>query len=156
MKNSAESAIAATLELTATERPELLDFQLEAFLNSPMRFAVLELANAFGVPREKLALTAYKACLDLDKLEKRRGVWRNPAQVLESPNVAALYQLCSARQGRVPGITRRRRLEAICQKLELAWELARDRAWIEAFIGPPLPAEESSNEGRAQDDQSST
>lgn len=139
MKNSAEGAVVAVLELTASECPELLDFQLETFLNSPMRFAVLELTTAFDVPHEKLALTVYKACLDLDKLEKRRGAWRDPAQVLESPNVAALFQLCSARMGRVTAVTRRRRLEAVCRKLGQAWELARDRAWIEAFIGPPLP-----------------
>ena len=139
MKNSAEGAIVAALELTASERPELLDFLLETFLNSPMRFAVLELANAFDVPQGKLALTFYKACVDLDKLEKLRRVWRDPAQVLEAPNVAALYQTCSARVGRVAGLTRRRRLEGLCLKLERAWEQARDRAWIEAFIGPPLP-----------------
>ena len=146
MKNSAEGAIVAALELAASERPELLDFLLETFLNSPMRFAVLELATALGVPERKLALTFYKACLDLDKLEKLRLVWRDPAQVLEAPNVAALHQICRARMGRVDGIARRRRLEGLGLKLERAWEQARDRAWIEAFIGAPLSSGASDGE----------
>lgn len=146
-RRSTEGAVAAVLELTGSERPELLDFQLETFLNSPMRFAVLELSAAFDVSREKLAVTVYKACQDLDRLEKRRGVWRDPALVLESPNVAALYYVCAARLGRVAAAGRRRRLEGTCRKLEQAYELARNRAWIEAFIGPPLASPGAEAEG---------
>ena len=62
-----------------------------------------------------------------------------PVMVLEAPNVAALYRVCSARMGRIAGVARRRRLEGVCRKISSAWERARDRAWIEAFIGPPLP-----------------
>lgn len=47
--------------------------------------------------------------------------------------------VCRARVGRVQGtVARLRRLETILRKLERAYDPARDRAWIEAFIGPPL------------------
>lgn len=133
------AATAAVLELIAAEQPELLDFQLEAFLNSALRFAVCELAAVFGVPLEKVGFVVYKATRDLDRLEQRRGAWRDPAKILESPNVAALAQLCRARGGRVRTVHRRRKLEAILRKLERSQDLARSRAWIEDFIGPPLP-----------------
>lgn len=136
-------ATAAVLELIAAEQPDLLDFQLEAFLNSAIRFAVRELAASFGVPLEQMGLTVYKASRDLDRLEKRRGPWRDPAKILESPNVAALVHLCCARGGRVRAVNRRRKLDAILRKLERAHELTRSRAWIEDFIGPPLPARQA-------------
>ncbi len=138
MTNSATDAAAAVLELSGSERPELLDFQIEALLNSPFRFCLQQLARDFEVPLAKLGLVIHRACHHLDRLEKRRAAWRDPAKVLESPNVAALVHVCRARVGRVQGITRRRRLETLGLKLERAHERARDRAWIEAWIGPTL------------------
>ena len=136
--NGPTSTVVDLLELTATERPELLEFHVETLLNSVMGFAVHQLAADFGVPLEKVGLTLYQASQDVDRLVKRRGVWRNPAQVLESPNVSALLYLCRARAHRLHGTARQRRLDVILRKLERADELARSRAWIEDFIGPPV------------------
>ena len=101
MTGSPLQAVVAALELAASERPQLLDFELDTFLNSPIQFAVRELASVFGVPLEQVGRTVYKACLDLDKLGRRRGAWKDPGETLESPNVAALLHLCQARVGRV-------------------------------------------------------
>lgn len=110
---SVPAPLVAILELVASEHPEVLDFQLETLLNSVMRSAVLQLAADLGVPLAKLGQTVYRASLDLDRLEKRRGVWRDPVRILESPNVAALLHVCAARAGRVQGVVRRRKLEMI-------------------------------------------
>lgn len=138
MGESPLQGLVAVLELIASSRPDLLDLQLETLLNSVMRFGVRELAGVLDVPVERMGLTVYRACLDLDRLEKRRGAWRDPGKVLESPNVAALVRVCEARVGRVRRVVRRRRLEGILCKLEQAHELAMSRAWIEEFIGPPV------------------
>lgn len=138
MRDSSREAVVAVLELSAAERPELLHFQLHVLLNSSMRLAVLELARIFAEPVEKVGETLYRASLDLDRLEAWRRVWRDPAQFLDSPNVAALYHLCGARVGRVRSLVRRRKLEEILRKLEQAYELAKSRAWTEEFIGPSL------------------
>ena len=139
MMNSPVDAVAAVLELSGSERPELLELQIEALLHSPLRYCLLQLATDFGVPMAKLGLVVYTACGDLDRLERRRVVWSDPAEVLSSPNVAALVHVCRARVGRVAGITRRQRLEAIVlERLERAYAHAEERAWIEAFNEAPL------------------
>ena len=142
MSNTPTDAISAILELTASGRPQLLGFQLEALLNCPQRYALQQLAVELDVPAEKLARAIYQARLDLDRLEKRRGVWRDPGEILDSPNVPALLSLCRARLGRIASDQRRRRLEVIARRLEAAHELARSRAWIVEFIGEPLSMRE--------------
>lgn len=132
-------AVVAVLEVLASERPELLAFELEALLNSPFRFAVQELHGALGVRLEELALVLYAASADLGKLEQLRRAWRDPRKVLSSPNVPCLLILCRARLGRIRGVRRRHKLEVVLRKLGAAHEHARSRAWIEDFIGPPLP-----------------
>ena len=132
---SAVEATAAVLELIATEQPGLLEFQLEALLNSAVRFAVSDLATAFDVPVNRLATVFYQASCDLDRLEQRRGAWRDPVKVLDSPNLAALAYLCRARYQRTRATPHRRKLAAMLRKLEAAQETARSKAWIEAFIG---------------------
>jgi len=130
----------AVLELIASEQPELLEFQAHVLWNGTMSFAVEELAAAFSVPPQELAGAIGRACHDLDRLEKRRGAWRDPGQVLGTrPNLAALRHLCQARLRRAWHLPRRRRLERIYQKLEAAYAHARTRAWIDDFIGS-LPA----------------
>ena len=138
MNEQAMTAVANLLELIATDRPELLDLQQDTLLNSPLQFAVRNLAAAFGVPQDRVAATVYRACQDLDKLTATRRVWSDPAQVLESPNVAALYHVCYGRLGRTAG-PKRGRLEITYRRLRKAHELQRSRDWIEAFIGRPRP-----------------
>lgn len=135
--SSAES-VTALLELTASQRPELLGLQLQTVSTSAMRSTLYELAHTFDVPPERVRATVAKACQDLDRLEGQRGKgWRDPKKVLEAPNVAALFHLCRARVGRISTGRRRRHLESIVRKLKLARDLDRNRAWIEDFIGLP-------------------
>ncbi len=138
LKRRARTAVIELLELSASGRPELLDFQLDALLNSPVRYAVRDLASILDVPREKIAVTIYRACQDLDKLSATRRVWSDPSQVVDSPNVAALYHVCKARLSRTPG-AKRGRLEINLRRLGKAYQLLKGRRWIEDFIGRPLP-----------------
>ncbi len=125
------------LEVTASGCPRVLDFLVSTALKSPARSAAYELATAFDVAHDQVGRTVYQACVDLDRLERLRGPWRDPAKVLDAPNLAALLYVCCARLNRVSNLSRQRRLERIQRRLEPAYELARSRAWIEAFIGPP-------------------
>ena len=149
-RESPVATLASTLELAAAKRPLLLDFLLETVSNSPLRFAAHQLASDLGVPLESVALTVYRASLYLDKLEKRRSAWRNPGQILSFSNIAALDQVCKARLGRVSGTARRRRLGAIRRRLQEAHELARCRAWLEAFIGSPFQKDGCADERDAR------
>ncbi len=132
-------SVVALLEVTASGHPRLVDFQLRTILNSPARSAVYDLASAFNVPHDQVGQTVYKACIDLDRLERRRGAWRDPAKIIGSPNLAALLHVCHARLNRVTKLARERRLETTLHRVKRAYEIARSRAWIEAFIGEPLP-----------------
>ncbi len=138
LKRRARAAVVELLELTASCRPELLDFQLDALVNSPVRYAVRDLASIMGVAREKIAITIYRACQDLDKQSATRRVRSDPTQVLDSPNVAALYHVCKARLSRTTG-AKRGRLEINLRRLGKAYQLLKGRRWIEDFIGRPLP-----------------
>ncbi len=138
-KSQAMTAVVELLELTASNRPELLDFQLDTLLNSPVRFAVRNLASTLDVSIGKVAVTIYRACNELDQLTMMRRVWSDPGQVLESPNVAGLYHVCQARLGRTSG-PKRGRLEITLRRLRKANDLLQRRQWIEDFIGRPAPA----------------
>ncbi len=138
-------AAAAVLELAASEHPELLEFQVHVLANGTMSFALDKLASSLDVPRRQLAPTVLRACKDLDRLERRKGTWREPAKILDEPNLAALFYVGSARLERVSIPPRRQRLERVVRKVERAYGLARSRAWIEAFIGP-LPQKQPSTE----------
>ncbi len=139
-------ATAAVLELTASEQPELLDFQAHVLCNSSMSFAVQKLAAAFDVPLEKVGPTVSRACKDLDRLENHRGASWEPAKILEAPNLAALLYLCKARLNRVQDVKRRLRLGKVLRRLKPAYDLARARAWVDDFIGP-LPAKAQEAQG---------
>ncbi len=124
------------LEVTASGHPQLVDYTLGLVLRSPARSAVYELAAAFDVSHDQVGREIHQACAGLDRLERLRGPWRDPAKILGTPNLAALLYVCYARRNRVSTPARQRRLERILRRVERAYELARSRAWIEAFIGP--------------------
>ncbi len=142
-------AMIAVLELIGSEQPQFLEFQAHVLGNSPMSFVLQKLAQELGVPAEKAAKAIGQACRDLDRLEKQRGRWQDPAKVVGSPNLAALRHACGARVGRVFDIARRRRLEVIQRRVEAAYGLARTRAWVDDFIGP-LPARPGEVQGDAR------
>ncbi len=152
MNSHATGAVAELLEVTAAGHPQLLDYLLGLVLRSPARSALYELAAAFDVPHDQVGREIHRACVDLDRLERLRGAWRDPAKILGSPNLAALLYVCYARRNRVSTLARQRRLENILRRVERAYELARSRAWIEAFIGPmPEKAQEAKGDNRSRD-----
>ncbi len=149
MKSNAVGAITELLEVVASGHPQLLELQLEVVMKSPARSAVYELAAVFDVPHDQVGREILRACVDLDRLERLRGTWRDPAKILGSPNLAALLYVCYARRNRVSKLARQQRIERILRRVERAYELARSRAWIEAFIGPlPEKTQEVENADR--------
>ncbi len=134
-RRPAEASV-AVLELTASEDPGLLDFTAHALSTSEMRFAVDGLAAELGVPPGRVGRAIGRACQQLDRLEKHRGFWRDPAQVVETPNLATLRCVCHVRFDRLAPGTRRTRLEKVLRRLDAAWELARTRAFIDDFLSP--------------------
>ncbi len=137
--NSNAGAVTELLELTASGLPQRLGYQLELVLKSPARSGVYELAAAFDVSHDQVGQAVYQACKDLDRLERHRGRWRDPAKVLDSPNLTALLYVCQARLHRVSKLARQTRLTRILRRVDRAHERARSRAWIEAFIGEVAP-----------------
>ena len=138
IRDRSVEAVVAILELIGSEHPQLLDFQLDTLIHSTTRFAVHELASAFAVRVPQVGQAIHRACLGLDTLERRRARWKDPALVLQSPNIVALLHVCRARAARVADRYRRRKLEIIERRLQAARELARSRKWIEEFIGAPV------------------
>ncbi|MCP3963759.1 MAG: hypothetical protein GY719_38475 [bacterium] len=138
------------LELTASGLPQRLSFQLDVVMKSPARSALYELAAVFDVPHDQVGQAVFRACKDLDRLERQRGRWRDPAKILDSPNLAALRHVCHARLNRVSKLARQHRLERILQRVEQAYELARSRAWIEAFIGEVAPEKQHTAGGESK------
>ncbi len=129
-------AMAAMMELMATHRPDLLPVYLDMATNSPARFAVLELASDFNLREaNELHQATLKIISDLDRLERRRGGWRHPRQVVQDPNVSGLLHFCRARIQNVNGLGRRRRLEVMARKLQRVYDREKTHAWITDFIG---------------------
>lgn len=128
--------VVAMIELIASQRPDLLSIYLDLASNSPARYAVLELVEDFNVRETKdLHQAVIKAVADLDRLERRRGGWRHPEQVVSSPNVGGLLYLCRARIHSAMATGRRRRLEVLARKLQRAHDREKTHAWITDFIG---------------------
>ena len=129
-------AVAAMLELVTSQRPDLLPAYLDMASNSPARFAVLELASELGIrDADDFYPTLLKIVADLDRLERRRGGWKHPRQIVQNPNIAGLLYFCRARISNVSGIGRRRRLEVMARKLQRVHDREKTRAWITDFIG---------------------
>ncbi len=130
------------LELTASHAPELLPFAAELLRAGPLRFAVAELAADWGIGLELLPTTVELATLGLDTLDRHRSRWRDPATVLDAPNVGALAALAEARLARVTKPAPRRRLNRVCLKLRRVAEHQRGKQWIVDFLaespGAPL------------------
>ncbi len=133
-------ATLALLEIVGSKQPTLIEFQTQALLDSPLSFALRELAATFGVAPEDVGEAVGRACTHLARLERHRRTWRDPAEVVESPNLAALVSVCRARIRRTSPAKRRQKLERILRRIEPAHRLVQTRAWIDDFLGP-LPAE---------------
>lgn len=133
---SLRDTVVAMIELIAAHRPDLLKVYLEMATDSPARFAVAELASDCNV-REigDLNRITQKIIADLDRLERRRGGWQHPKQVVQNPNIGGLLRFCRARIQNVNSLGRRRRLEVMARKLQRVHDREKTHAWITDFIG---------------------
>ncbi len=76
--SSVAAAVTSSLELIATEQPQLLEFQLEMLLNSPARDIVLRLAKDLAAPHDRLGVVLITLAMP------RRCPSRNTPQFLET------------------------------------------------------------------------
>ncbi len=130
----------ATLETLASECPALLGYAVRTLLASPARPDLLNLAHRWGAEPKQLAATVLNASTGLDQIERRRGRWSTPRQVINGPQLPptlALLQLAIIRAERVAGAARRRRLSGIIRKLSRAHDAETQRARIQSFLRPP-------------------
>ena len=134
--NPLRENLAAMTELLAGKRPDLLPVYLDIVCHSPASFAVLELASDCDVRDTKdLHRAVLKIMADLDQLERKRGGWKHPREVVHRPNAGGLLRFCHARIQNTTGVGRRRRLEVIARKLQRVYEQEKTLAWITDFIG---------------------
>ena len=127
------------LEFIASERPELLKALLSVAEDSPARFALLQIAEQWGIEMKDLLRLALKTAQHLDRLESRHGPRLTKDYLARQRYLFALHHFAVERYERVTGQRRRRRLRNILQRLEAGLEDARQRQRIEKIIG--LPAE---------------
>ncbi len=130
--------VVAVLEAIASERPDLLRPLVSALEHSPAGGELVAIAKAWNKPVDLLAEVAVTTSEHLERLERRRGVWRHPSQLVASPNVPALASFAQARRDRVPGLDRYRRLDMLALKLGRIAELEHERRAIEAFLREPV------------------
>ncbi len=132
------TAVITTLELVASERNDYTLWMLETLKNSPSRFLVLQLEKEWEVENsEALAALIVKAVHDLDRLEKRRS-FQDPRKIVSRPHIPALCSFAQARRGRVEGIARGRRLEAISRRLKRMYDHEQSKRKLEAFMNKPM------------------
>ncbi len=138
--------VAGLFELVASERPDLLGPLVDALEYSRAAGGVADLVKTWGIGPEdragELTLIAAKTSAHLDRLERLRRVWRHPRQVIENPNVPALFAFALQRAARSPGLRKSRRLQIIGRRLERAAESERRRRLVESFLAePPAPVD---------------
>ncbi len=129
--------VASLLEIVASERPELLVPLCETLRSGPAFQIVLDLARDWHVEPAELAAVASRAARQLGRLEMRRGQWRHPSLVVDSPNVRALSHFAYARRGRVSGRVRSRRLNVLAIKLRRIAETEHHRRQLDSFLREP-------------------
>ncbi|MCP3961647.1 MAG: hypothetical protein GY719_27720 [bacterium] len=128
-------ALLALVDILASHRPELVPFVLDMAQNSPSQFAVIELAEAFGVDHEDLDKVLLQAVGELNQLE-RRPMWRLPRGAVA---LGGLLRLARARLRHGAQVKDRARLEALAGRLHRAHEREKTRTWLEDFL-ESLPA----------------
>jgi hypothetical protein len=125
-------ATAELLDLVADRRRDLLSVLWQALRTSESTRDHAELlldlvatCGSAGAPSP--CRTALAVSEDLERLASTSGSWSHPAQVVESPDVPALYKLCAARVQVASG-AERERLEKILPRLERTARLVRKAA----------------------------
>ncbi len=131
-----KSLVAAILEVIAAESPELLAYQIEVCRQGPARWAVDEIAADWRIRPDQLGATVTASVAAVEKLRRRRG-WRDPAAVVDRPNLAACLAMAQARAARTTIRAQRGQLEATCRRLAACLETQRRRDWLLAFLDEP-------------------
>ena len=130
-------AVVAVIELVASEQGVLTPWLLDMLSNSPVRYAILNLATDWQTGDiAGLAAVAQKAAQDLDRLERRRH-WSHPRQVVTEPHLPALYSFARLRNERIRKGGRKKRLEIIGRTLGRLYGRERQKRKIEAFLSEP-------------------
>ena len=131
--------VAAILEVIATESPDLLAYQLEILRQGPVRWCTDELASDWRVRPDQLCATLATGVVTVESLRRRRG-WRDPAAVVDRPNLSACLAMAEARAARTASKTQRGQLDATCRRLATCLDTERWRDRILAFLDEPGPA----------------
>ncbi len=119
-------ALIAQLELTASERPDLVEMFLGLVAESSANSMLGPLVGNLATDREALGRVAVQTARELSVLEGSRERWRDPSSLREgAPNVSALEAFARARAERTQA-GRRTRLELIAERLSKA--LVREQA----------------------------
>ena len=122
------------LELVSTERPAMLIPLITSLLVGRSVDGVCEL---WGIEPDELAEVALRTAKHLSRLERRQAGWRHPDQALDKANCQALASFAEARQARVSGTARSRRLGIVLRKCRRAADAEQSRRKLEAFIREP-------------------
>lgn len=120
------------LELTATERPELLPWLLSILPHSAASYMLEQLAEEWEVKPGEIHRRADAAARDLDRLES--GGAAEPYR-MSLPDLAALFHFALKRRDRLSGIRRRSRLKTIGRQLGSALKVIRRRRQLQSLAG---------------------
>ncbi len=131
-----KSRAVAILEVIAAESPDLLAYQIEICRQGSVRWAIDELTADWRVRPDQLCATVAASVAAVEKLRRRRG-WRDPAAVVDRPNLAACFAMAQARAARTTSRAQRGQLEATCRRLAACLETQRRRDWLLAFLDEP-------------------
>ena len=133
-----KSRVVAILEVIATEAPELLAYQIEICRQGPVVWAIEELAMDWRIRPDQMCATVAASVAAVEKLRRRRS-WRDPAAVVDRPNLATCRAMAQARAARTNSRAQRGQLEATCRRLAACLETQRRRDWLLAFLDETSP-----------------
>ena len=114
----------ALLELTATERPDLLRCLLSNYAHGPSSYMLDQLCEDWEAAPGEIRHLAARAAEKLDRLETRGPV--EPYR-MGCPDLAALFYLAMKRRDRLTDGRRRRRLLSVAREVGRALKVTRLR-----------------------------
>ncbi len=136
--------LAGLLELTASERPGLLDVLIWALEDGPVRLTLRGLLADWEIEVKDLPVVAVRTARELQRLEGRKRLVLDSPYFARQRHLSMLAGFAAARCARVfAPPSRRSRLARVHRGLEAGLEEARERRRIEALIGiasDPAPA----------------
>lgn len=125
--------LVALLELTASQRPEILSWLVTTAAHSPASYMLVQLAEEWGTAPGEVGRMATRATEQLNLLERSRRMPETESP--EEPDLAAMLYLAIERHERISSVRRKRQLKKIARRLAGVLEDAWQRRRIESFIG---------------------